>query len=409
MIKRLQFKFILLSMAALLLVLLVIVAGINVANYSGVVREADGLLAILAENKGNFPRMPEDGRNHKIPPNMSQEVPYETRYFTVLLSNTGELIQTDISRIVTVEQPDAVKIARSVLQNSNSKGFYGSFRYTVSTEENDTRVTFLDCGRKLDSFHRFLFVSVVISLLGYLLVFLIIAGCSFRIVRPMAESQEKQKRFITDAGHELKTPLTIINADVDVLAMDLGENEWLEDIQKQVRRLSALTDDLVCLSRMEESGRSMPMLEFPFSDVVNETASSFQALAQTQNKTFQCLIQPMLSIKGDSKAIQQLVSILLDNALKYSPEGGRICLSVKKQSKTVLLSVYNTTENALSKEALPFIFERFYRIDPSRSSQTGGYGIGLSVAKAIVTAHSGRIQATTEDGQSILITASFPL
>ena len=97
------------------------------------------------------------------------------------------------------------------------------------------------------------------KLTGYLLVFLIIAGCSFRIVRPMAESQEKQKRFITDAGHELKTPLTIINADVDVLAMDLGENEWLEDIQKQVRRLSALTDDLVCLSRMEESGRSMPM------------------------------------------------------------------------------------------------------------------------------------------------------
>ena len=151
-----------------------------------------------------------------------------------------------------------------VLQEGQSRGFSGNFRYAVSTEGETTRILFLDCGRKLDAFRSFLFASIAISLLGYVVVLLLIAFFSNRIVRPMAESYEKQKRFITDASHELKTPLTIISADVDVLAMDLGENEWLEDIQKQARRLTALTEELVYLSRMEESEVSLTMIEFSF-------------------------------------------------------------------------------------------------------------------------------------------------
>ena len=261
----------------------------------------------------------------------------------------------------------------------------------------------------MDAFRSFLFASIAISLLGYIVVLLLIAFFSDRIVRPIAESYEKQKRFITDAGHELKTPLTIISADVDVLAMDLGENEGLEDIQKQTKRLTALTNELVFLSRLEEADSPLSLVEFPFSEAVSEAASSFQALAQTQNKDFQCHIQPMLSLKGDERAIQQLVNILLDNALKYSPEGGVVRLRAEKQNKTLLLSVGNTTEEPLSKEQLPLLFERFYRTDPSRSAQTGGYGIGLSVAKAIAEAHNGKIQARTEDGSFLLITISFPV
>ena len=409
MIKKLQFKFILLSMTAVFLVLSLIIAGINVVNYRGVIREADGLLDILSENKGNFPRGPGDGKGGRLPPNMSQELPYETRYFSVLLSSRGDLIQTDTSRIVTVEQSAAAELARSVLQEGQSRGFYASFRYAVSPEGETTRILFLDCGRKLDAFRSFLFASIAISLLGYIVVLLLIAFFSNRIVRPIAESYEKQKRFITDAGHELKTPLTIISADADVLAMDLGENEWLEDIQKQTQRLSALTNELVFLARMEESEAPISMIDFPFSETVSEAASSFQALAQTQNKDFQCEIQPLLSLRGDERAIQQLVSILLDNALKYSPEGGTVRLTAQKQNKVLLLSVANTTENEISKEYLSLLFERFYRTDPSRSAQTGGYGIGLSVAKAITEAHKGKIQAKTEDGHSLCITASFPI
>ncbi|MGN0978233.1 MAG: sensor histidine kinase [Faecousia sp.] len=406
MIRKLRRKFILLSMSALLLVLSVIIVGANTVNYCSVVRDADGLLTILSENKGSFPRSQGQGKGNRLPPNMSQEVPYETRYFTVLLSTDGSLIQVDTSRIVTVDQTEAVSMARSVL--GKEKGFVGDFRYIVQEGEGTVRLIFLDCGRKLDSCRHFLVASVMISLMGFLIVFLLIAVFSNRIIRPVSESYEKQKRFITDAGHELKTPLTIISADADVLSMELGENEWLEDIRRQAQRLTELTKGLVSLSRMEEAGETMPMIEFPFSDVVSEAAASFQAPAQTQGKALELTIQPMLSLKGNEKSVEQLVGILLDNALKYSPEGSTIRLSALKQGKTIVLSVTNATLAPIAREELPMLFDRFYRMDPSRSSQTGGYGIGLSLAKAIVTAHNGKIQAQTQEGSSLTVTVFFP-
>ena len=190
--------------------------------------------------------------------------------------------------------------------------------------------------------------------------------------------------------------------------METGENEWLDDMRNQTKRLASLTNDLVYLARLEEADDSMQMIEFPFSDMVSETCSSFQTVAQTQGKMLQCDVEPMLSLEGNEKAIRQLVNILLDNAIKYSPEGGKISLSLKKQKKLLIFSVSNQTEVLMPKEKLPMLFERFYRLDPSRNSNTGGYGIGLSVAKAIVTAHNGKIQAKTEDGYSLKITVSLP-
>ena len=247
------------------------------------------------------------------------------------------------------------------------------------------------------------------ALAGYLAFFFIILFFSGKIIRPVAESYEKQKQFITDAGHEIKTPLAIIQADVDVLELDYEGNEWLEDIRKQTKRLASLTNDLVYLSRMEESGTTMQMLPFPLSDVISETAASFQALAQTQNKAFECNVEPMISFTGDEKAIRQLVNILMDNALKYSPSQGQVTLNVQKQNRQIRMSIYNTTAEPLQKEKLHLLFERFYRMDTSRSSQTGGYGIGLSVAKAIVNAHGGKIQAVTEAGNSLEIVVTLPV
>lgn len=409
MIKKLRLKFILLSMSAFLLVLVVIIACINIVNFNAVLREADELLAVLSENKGMFPGEPGNKEEH-LPPGMSPEIPYETRYFSVILdARTGALIQADTSRIVSVDTSEAIAYARAAMDKGNARGFSGSFRYAIRTENALVRITFLDCGRRLDAFGSFLLASVGISLIGYVLVFILIAFFSRRVIRPISESFEKQKRFITDAGHEIKTPLTIISADTDVLEMEAGENEWLEDIRKQTKRLAALTNELVMLSRMEETETSLQMIDFSFSDAVSEAAMSFQALAQTQEKVFQCRIQPLLTLRGDEKAIQQLVSILLDNALKYSPANGTVSLTAEKQNRSLRLAVYNTTEAFLPKESLPLLFDRFYRTDPSRNSQTGGYGIGLSVAKAIVTAHNGKIQAASEDGYSLRITAIFPV
>ena len=224
----------------------------------------------------------------------------------------------------------------------------------------------------------------------------------------MAESYEKQKQFITDAGHELKTPMTIIAADAELAEMECGENQWLTDIRRQAQRLAGLTNDLIYLSRMEEEQTKLQLIDFPFSDMAEEMAQSFQALAKSQEKDLVLSIQPMISYTGDEKAIRQLLSILLDNALKYSPTGGRLELRLEKQGRTVLLSMSNTTVQPLDQDKLSHLFDRFYRTDQSRNSSTGGYGLGLSIAKSIVLAHKGKIRAESPDEISLSIIAALP-
>ena len=193
-----------------------------------------------------------------------------------------------------------------------------------------------------------------------------------------------------------------------MLEMDLGENEWLADIQNNVRRLTDLTNDLVSLARMEEGGTPLELVEIPISDVVVETAQSFRTLAQAQNKELIIRAEPMLSMDADEKAIAKLVGILMDNALKYAPEGTAIILCLEKQGKQLRLWVENVSAVPLPEGNLNRLFERFYRTDPSRNSQTGGHGIGLSIASAIASAHNGQIHASQPRPDSLRITVTFP-
>ena len=423
MFKKLRLKFIALSMASLLAVLLVIMGAINFMNYRHVVERADATLALLAENGGSFavpdpPGMPAGGSEGDFQPDKlrgngrgdrSAETPYESRYFSVLLDASESARSVDTGRIAAVDSLTAVQYAQEALDSGKAQGFLNDYRYTVVSEDGGTRVIFLDSGRDLETFRSFLLASAGVSLLGFLAVGALIVAFSGRIVRPVAESYEKQKRFITDAGHEIKTPLAIISADAEALELDIGEdNEWLADIRKQTERLAGLTNDLVCLSRMEEAQPGVAHAPFPVSDAVEEQAESFRALARAQGKTFSETVTPGLVLSGDEKAVRQLVSILLDNALKYSPEGGNIRLSLEKQGRSLALRVYNDASVPVPRDALPRLFDRFYRADASRSSETGGHGIGLSIAKAIVTAHKGKITAETADEVSLTVTALFP-
>lgn len=250
-------------------------------------------------------------------------------------------------------------------------------------------------------------MRILLAVLGLCAVLALLLILSSRIVRPVAESYEKQRRFITDAGHELKTPMTIISADVDLAEMDCGENQWLIDIRRQTQRLTSLTTDLIYLSRMEEEQPRLSPIELPLSDAVEEIAQSFAALATSQGKAFSIRVQPMLSYLGDEKAIRQLVSILLDNALKYSPEGGQLTLTLEKQGRGTLLTVTNTVDKPLERAQLTRLFDRFYRTDQSRNSQTGGYGLGLSIAKRIVLAHKGKIRAEQPDSNTLAIVVNL--
>lgn len=405
MIQKLRRKYILLSIVAICALLTVLATGMNVISYRAMVREADSTLELLGQNRGRFPEM-KNGKFNLPPMPFSPELPYESRFFSAVIDGTGEIAFVDTDKIASVDEITARTYAEKAQGDS---GFVGDYRYLRSYEKDGQRLVFLDCGRKLDSFRTFLWASVSMAVLGAVAACFFIGFFAGRILRPMAESYEKQKRFITDAGHELKTPLTVINANADILEMEMGEkNESLEDIRQQTRRLTKLTNDLVLLARMEESEGKLQKLPFPLSELTAEAVHPFRAPVQAQSKHLVCHIAPMITISGCANDVTQLVTILMDNALKYTPEGGTVTVKLETAGKNALLSVSNTTEETLSQRDLEHLFDRFYRADVSRNSGTGGHGIGLSVAQAIVHNHGGKIQASAEPG-SFCITATFPM
>lgn len=469
MIRKLRRRFIAAAMAAVVLVLFVIMGTINILNYHNVVSESDAVLQLLADNSGSFPdsmgqngggqipEKPEDvksdsesgisamnigenpagadpadgmggSRNSMNPadnPNdpgkqgfslfsflhgqngMSAETPYESRYFTVTFDAEGNVTDANVESIAAIDTDSAEAMAESVLSSGSDRGFSGYYRYKKTENDDDgTMLIFLDCQRSLSNVRSFLIISILVCLIGTAAVLILVILLSARIVKPAEESYLKQKRFITDAGHDLKTPLTVIDADVSVLEMDTGKNEWLDDILVQTKRMTDLTNDLIYLSRMDEGENRMTMIDFPLSDVISETVQSFRSRAQVEEKDFDYEIEPMITYCGDEKYMTRLVTILLDNAFKYSDDHGTIRVSLRSHGKGFILKVYNTAES-VDHETLTHMFDRFYRADKSRNSSRGGYGIGLSIASAITAAHKGKITASSDDGRSMLITATF--
>ncbi len=340
-------------------------------------------------------------------PTVSAELPYESRYFTVFLEEDGSTLSVNTGKIASVDSSTAVRLARNVLSKNKSHGFSHRYRYVVYTINNEYHVIFLDCTRAFNSFYTFAYTSVGVCLLGLLSMGLLLFFLSKLVVRPFALNYEKQRRFITDAGHELKTPLTIINADLELLEMDYGENEWTADMKSQSRRLAKLTEELIFLSRAQEDAPPLSRGDFSLSQVITEISDSFQAVATTRNRTLETRILPNQYLNGEEQSIYRLINILVDNAVKYSTEGSTIFLSLDKKKDSLIFTITNETEG-LHREDLPHLFDRFYRSDRSRSFDQAGYGLGLSIANAIVRAHRGKITATTADERSLTMQVVLP-
>ena len=431
MIRKLRIRLILISMVAVFLVLVVMIGGINVSNFRQVVSESDDILEMLMENGGVFdedrfgfpegmdpaefyeegfpsgrsgPRFPMRFDEDRLD---SPELAKETRFFSVLITGEGEIIPINLDNISAVSDRMAEKYATQALRSGKSSGFIKDYRYLIGEEDDSGNrlVIFRDCGASLANFRNFRNISIFASLLCLVGVFILVLLASERIVRPVAESYEKQRRFITDAGHEIKTPLAIISADADVLEMDMEEgNEWLSDIRIQTKRLSELTQDLILLSKMEESNTVLEMTDLDLTSLSKTQAGSFEAVAIASGKTITTDIEENVHIQGDKKSIESLLSIVLDNAVKYCPENGKIEFSVSRYKKGAQIKVVNDTEEALDEQACKSMFERFYRADSSRNSETGGHGIGLSIAKAVVEKHKGRIIAAPCDEKRLSVT-----
>lgn len=416
MIRDLRKKFILVAMLSTMLVLTAIMGVVNFSNYREMLDRADEMTALLEQNDGKFPEEPSwhEQDDTETPPakpendekdksRFSVETPFETRYFTVTVDENGEVTDCDLDRIAAVDEETARRIHTDSSAKNKTTGFQGIYRYRVTETEDGAKYVFLDCRREISNFRTVLVTTISVSLLGLAAVFVLVVIFSRMVFRPVEESIQKQKRFITDASHELKTPLTIIDANTEVMEMERGESQWTKSTRKQIQRLSGLVQQLVTLSRLDEEKGLEEKCEFNLSEAVSECVQPYESLAQTREKNLTLNIEEDITYTGDERSIRQLAGILMDNAVKYSSENGNITLTLKKKGKKIFLEVYNDADD-LPQGKLDVLFERFYRLDSSRNSGTGGSGIGLSVAKAIVQAHKGKITAENKNGRGLTIT-----
>ena len=394
MIHKLRWKFIRIAMASVTLVTVLMALSINVVNFLSSDNELEHTLEMISENAGKFPQpFPSERPGPKREERFSMEKPYSTRYFVLRYTGDGSLTQAEMNHIAAVTEADAGAYLAVALKHGEGFGYTGTYKYyVVSTGGGQYMAIFLDCYNELHALRT----VALISLLGVVgcvaLVFILVLVLSRRAITPVIESAEKQKQFITDASHELKTPLTVINTSLKVLEMESGKNKWTGKIQSQTDKLTRLVNDLVTLSRLDEEKPPLRMLEFNISAAVEETVESFRDFAAEQGHRLNVDITPGLLCRGDEYAVRQLVSILLDNAIKYTDPGEEISLSLAKRKKGVLLQTANPCATLDEKETGK-LFDRFYRADKSRSSQTGGFGVGLSIAQSIVQAHRGTITA----------------
>lgn len=405
--RRLRRKFILVAMGAVTVVLTLIIAGINIVNYSHVCKMADARLDYILAGKDGI----DWGDESKAEPangkdagdsqagvrirhfeGMTAESPFDTRYFTVTI-DAGQVADVNTARIAAVGAKRAASIAARLHAKGWTSGFSGNYRYTTDVQDDEITYVFVDCSRELASFHSFLSASVAISCIGWLAVLAIVAGASGAVIRPMVESYSKQKRFITDASHEIKTPLAVIDAANEVQEIESGESEWTQSIHEQVARLTALTERLVFLARMDEGSAGFTMATIDLSEAVDTAATPFESVAVSRGKRLSTSIACGVRAHADAAAVAQVVELLLDNATRYASEGSVIELSLRAvsrvQGKGATELVVSNAVDELPEGDLDRLFDRFYRADVSRSSKTGGSGVGLSVVRAIAEAHGG--------------------
>ncbi|MBO5222736.1 MAG: GHKL domain-containing protein [Clostridia bacterium] len=423
MIRKLQKKFIFITMISLLIITSALIIAINVTNLVRIDGRAEDLMDMITlrrepedvfrpdsdrgEGKPQPPR-PEGEGAHDAPwfsgkhgdfksISITPETEFTTRWFSVSFSD-GALLSVSVEKIASVTSEQAVAYAKEVLSSGDLSGYEDGYKYRLVSENNTETVYFLNCETELQNGFFMLIATVLIGITCLVFLFLLITVLSRRAVKPVLENMERQKRFITDAGHELKTPLSIISANADVLSLTGENNEWVESIRKQTDRMGHLVQDLLTLAKGEESDEVV-FQAFHLSDAVIDTAMPFAVPAESRGKKVELDIQPDLELWGDEGAIRHLISILMENALKYADEGGTISLSLRREGKHIVLLQKNPCTPLPTREQMDRLFDRFYRVDPSRSRESGGYGIGLSIAKIIVESHKGKISAYAEDNQ----------
>ena len=394
------------AMAAFGAVMLVIVIGINAVNYAQTRSVQDDLIRNLLEYEQRAltePKKPRPPIGEM--PGRGPEDEFTTRFFTVHCDLSGEVKGISRDHISSVDEETAKAYTEKILLKGKEKGYYGEYRYRVKTDASGITVLFLNVAKDMQFMRTLLLVSLVIGVCSFLVVFVLIFVFSGYAVRPYIKNIERQKRFITDAGHELKTPITSIATSADIAAMEHEGDEWIANIQKQSARLSKLVGNLVALSRLDEE---MPFPEkdtFSLSDAAWESAEPFAVIAKAEGKKYRQNIEESLALYGERNAVQQMLSILLDNAVKYTPKNGSIHISVHVGEMYTEIRIQDTGKG-IDPAHINDIFKRFYR--EKSVSQEEGLGLGLYLARYIITLQKGYIAVRSVPGEGSCFSVCLP-
>ena len=334
---------------------------------------------------------------------------YGSRYFIAVTDSSGKVwnVQQQQS-LASLEYTQS--LVDSVSSDGKDMGYVNDYKYRIVRKNpREIFICFLDCSTDLRSSRSLLMISVMVGAAGTLLAFFFILKMSRIAVEPVRISIEKQKQFITNAGHELKTPLTSIATNMDILTMDLGKNEWVDSTRKQVGRLRRLVENLVALSKMEEDENILAMQQFCISDVAQECAEGFEGAAMMNGIEIKTYIKDGLKVQGDPGTIQQLISILCDNAVKYASGEDAVEIRLFDDGKNVVFETENGWEPNVDSAHLDDLFERFYRGDPAKSSEnkSSGHGLGLSIAKAIAEKNNAKLTVSEKNGHKIVFRVKF--
>ncbi|MEE1017221.1 MAG: HAMP domain-containing sensor histidine kinase [Ruminococcus sp.] len=416
-IKKLRHKFILtatISFVGVMIVLFLIIFSVNVATtmrqisytftylyeHDGEItvddniNEEELMKEIRPEDRSFFYQTVQDLFNTGF---SSTEFIYSIRYFSVTYNSDNQPVKVVSKHMAMVDDTQAVKIADKALKSSDDSGYYDGMMYQKKKVGNNTLVIFVDVSGQIANVRRIGSILVAITLLGSILALIVFRLISGRVIRPEIEAAEQQKRFITNAGHELKTPLAVIRANTELEMMMHGEDEWNRSTMNQVDRMTGLINDLVLVAKAEEQEDKKELSVIDASETVKKAVDDFSSVAEKNGIKLAQEIADGVSLKMNPDLLTQLAVILTDNAVKYCDENGTVTVKLVQKGKGIRLAVSNNYAEGGGVDYSKF-FDRFYRKDESHNIDKGGYGIGLSIAEGIVSKYNGSINVSWKDG-----------
>ena len=413
MVRTLQIKFVKTAMTAISVLLLVVICAISGIYSFDVYTKEKNTAEMLANNGGipDFGKMKQDRRDRTEPMKpfdggrMSPDDVMAVRYFMVLYDADGVIESVDTGSIYSVTDEEAEEYGRQVIAGGRQSGIIGNFMYFLKDNEDGKTAAFVDVSSQISSILSVIVISLIIAAIAWILMFIFVSVLSRRAIAPIADNIVRQKQFVTNAGHELKTPLAIIMANTEALELFNGESKWTRNIKAQTVRLNDLMQNLLTLSKMDEADLNLPMQEFDLGALIGETAAPFEEPAREKGLRLS-VETPEITVKANRDSVGQLIGILIDNAVKYTPEGGEISVTAFEEGGSVILREQNTVSPDDCEQNPERLFDRFYRRDEARTQKKGGYGIGLSAARAIAAANGGQISAVYME-QNIVFTVKL--